>query len=129
MKLLKILLLPMMLIAIDPVLASSEGVAEIGMGSRFVSMLTGLFFIVILIFFSAWLYKKMGGVAHIEGADIQVIARQSLGTREKVVLIRAKGQELLVGVTPSSITTLHVYDKTDGFDDLLRQEAKVDNED
>jgi len=109
------------------VLAASSTVSEIGMGSRFVSMLGGLFVIVVLIFVSAWLYKKMGGVTQIQGADIQVCARQSLGTREKVILLRVKGQELLVGVTPSSITTLHVFEPGDAFESVLSEQQEAES--
>ena len=44
-------------------------------------------------------------------ASLSVMGSTSVGTREKVVLINAAGQQILVGVAPGNVRTLHVFDE------------------
>ena len=44
-------------------------------------------------------------------AGLSVMGSASVGTREKVVLINAAGQQILVGVAPGNVRTLHVFDE------------------
>ena len=44
-------------------------------------------------------------------ASLSVMGSTSVGTREKVVLISAAGQQILVGVAPGNVRTLHVFDE------------------
>ena len=41
---------------------------------------------------------------------MKVLATLPLGTRERIVLIDAGGQQLLLGITPTQINTLHVFE-------------------
>lgn len=44
-------------------------------------------------------------------ASLSVMGSTSVGTREKVVLLNAAGQQILVGVAPGNVRTLHVFDE------------------
>ena len=54
-------------------------------------------------------------------ASLSVMGSTNVGTREKVVLINAAGQQILVGVAPGNVRTLHVFKEslaTDLADDV-----------
>ena len=54
-------------------------------------------------------------------ASLSVMGSTNVGTREKVVLINAAGQQILVGVAPGNVRTLHVFEEslaTDLADDV-----------
>ena len=54
-------------------------------------------------------------------ASLSVLGSTNVGTREKVVLINAAGQQILVGVAPGNVRTLHVFEEslaTDLADDV-----------
>jgi flagellar protein FliO/FliZ len=63
---------------------------------------------------SAWLARRMRGASGAAASGLQVLAQVSLGTRERAVLLRAGGRQLLVGVAPGSVRTLHVFDAAQG---------------
>ena len=45
-------------------------------------------------------------------ASLSVMGSTNVGTREKVVLINAAGQQILVGVAPGNVRTLHVFEES-----------------
>jgi flagellar biosynthetic protein FliO len=74
-----------------------------------VKMVVALASIVGLIFFVVWLMKRfLPGVARrpVERVDLGVIAQMSLGSRQRVAVIRVADRTLVIGVTEGSITTL-----------------------
>ncbi len=42
--------------------------------------------------------------------NIKIISRYSLGTKEKLALLNVDDTKILIGMTPSSICTLHVFE-------------------
>ncbi|MET1254781.1 flagellar biosynthetic protein FliO [Aliikangiella maris] len=75
-----------------------------------VSMLLGLLAILVVIFILAFLFRK---VAHFNlvGKNIKVIESQSLGAKERLVVVEIQNQQILLGVTPHSINHLCQLDK------------------
>jgi len=74
-----------------------------------VKMVVALACIVGLIFFVVWLMKRfLPGVVRppIERVSLGVIAQMSLGSRQRVAVIRVADRTLVIGVTEGSITTL-----------------------
>lgn len=57
-----------------------------------------------------WLLRRLRGAARPGAARIEVLAETALGTRERAVLIRVGSQQLLVGVAPGRLCTLHVLE-------------------
>ena len=43
-------------------------------------------------------------------SSIEMLSSLSIGTKEKIILINAGGSRLLLGITPTTITTLKCYD-------------------
>ena len=60
------------------------------------------------VFAAAWVVRRLRGVGKFGSNVIEIIADTSLGTKERAVLIQIGNQQLLLGVTPGQVTTLHV---------------------
>lgn len=58
----------------------------------------------------AWVSKKtrLGGFSGTK--DMQVVSSLPLGTKEKAILVKVAGKNLLLGVAPGRVSTLHVFD-------------------
>ncbi len=87
-----------------------QGIAPIG-SSSIMDVLLGLAFIIVLIFFLAWLFKKFGSGSLGLGGLIKVVAAMSLGGRDRIALICVGDKQLLLGISPGRIATLHVFDE------------------
>ncbi|WP_051207399.1 flagellar biosynthetic protein FliO [Saccharospirillum impatiens] len=81
-----------------------------GGGSDYMRLGLTLLFIVGLIFACGWLVRRMAGGSGFNNRHIKVLSVMPLGTREKLMLIKAADETLLIGVTSQSISTLHRYD-------------------
>src|SRR5690242_10011539 len=58
----------------------------------------------------AWFAKRMrGGFSRGGGSRIQVLGAQSLGPKERAVLVRVGDTDILVGVAANNVNTLHVF--------------------
>jgi len=60
------------------------------------------------VFAVAWLVKRMRGLGNRVGNAIDVIADIPLGQKERVVLLKVGQTQILVGVAPGQVNTLHV---------------------
>ena len=74
-------------------------------------MFFGLFIVVALIFGMAWFMRRMGNMSGISAGNLKVLGGISVGQRERVVLVQAGDTQLLVGVAPGEIRTLHVMEE------------------
>lgn len=59
----------------------------------------------------AWLFSRLQGGRVRNAGMIDVVAAQPLGTKERLLLVDVGGRHLLLGVTQSTIRTLHVLDE------------------
>lgn len=82
----------------------------VGMGN-YLQMFFGLFIVVALIFGMAWFMRRMGNMSGISAGNLKVLGGISVGQRERVVLVQAGDTQLLVGVAPGEIRTLHVMEE------------------
>ena len=91
----------------------------------------GLVLVLALIFALAWLFRRYGNVASLNRSNIQVLGGVSLGSRERAVVLEVEGEQILVGVTPSQITRLHVLKSRHLSDsdaaDIKSQPLQADN--
>ncbi len=85
--------------------------AQPAVGGSLVKITLGLIFVIGLIFASAWLFRRFGSFANHPAGALKVLGGVSLGPREKAVLIKVGEAQLLVGVAPGNVRTLHVLDK------------------
>lgn len=82
----------------------------VGLGN-YLQMFFGLFVVVALIIGMAWFMRRMGSMSGMAAGNLKVLGGISVGQRERIVLVQAGDVQLLVGVAPGEIRTLHVMDE------------------
>jgi flagellar protein FliO/FliZ len=60
------------------------------------------------VFVAAWLLRRARGIGSAARGALDVIADLPLGPKERAVLLRVGKTQLLIGVAPGRVTTLHV---------------------
>lgn len=101
-----LLTLPLNVMAGDA--AEKTVAASSGFGSMLGQMLAVLLLVIMLLLGLAWLLKRAGVNQGTLNGQLAVIGAVSVGQREKVVLIQAGQEQLLVGVTANEISLLHL---------------------
>lgn len=88
--------------------ASSHGVTD----SPLLTISAALALVVLLLLLLAWLARRSGISRHFSVARsaITVVGSQSLGARQRIVLVDIADRRLVLGVTPSQITCLTTLD-------------------
>jgi flagellar protein FliO/FliZ len=80
----------------------------------------GLLIVLSVFFLCAWGVRRLSGLT-VSGAEkMRVVGGLSLGMREKVILLQVGRKQLVLGVTPGRIETLHVLE---GDDCLIKEET------
>ena len=82
-----------------------------------VQMVAGLALVVVLIFALAWAVRRFGAVGMNSGGALRVVGGLSMGARERVVLVQVGDKQILLGVAPGRVQTLHVLDTPVGASD------------
>lgn len=72
-------------------------------------VMLGLLFVLAMIFAIAWLVRRFGAGTLLHSAHMRVIGSLPLGARERAVLVEVGGQQLLLGVAPGRVSSLHVF--------------------
>ncbi|MFE8069515.1 flagellar biosynthetic protein FliO [Marinobacteraceae bacterium S3BR75-40.1] len=85
--------------------AGPDSVATVG------SLILGLVAVVGVILLCAWLVKRMQGLQGTTSQAMKILAVLPVGQRERVALIEVGHTQILLGITPQSIRTLHVFDE------------------
>lgn len=80
-------------------------------GESVFGVVFSLLLVVAVIFMLAWVMRRMGGVTPRSNAMMKIVGALSMGARERVVLIQVGEEQVLLGVAPGRIQTLHVLDK------------------
>lgn len=96
--------------AVDKKDIASLSTEPVGISNYF-QMFFGLFIIVLLIFAMAWVMRRMGRINGTGTSHLKVISGVSVGQRERIVLVQAGETQLLVGVAPGQVRTLHIMDE------------------
>ena len=113
----------------------STDAASVG---QVLQVITSLIFVVAIIFVGAWFFRRYGRISGLLNEDLKVVAGLSVGQREKVIVLQTGKTQLLLGVSPGRIQTLHVFDVPvikgkqdeasakvgDRFTDCLKHEIK-----
>ncbi len=92
------------LLASAPAVAAGEAAPDLG--SSLVQMIGGLAVVVGLLLGSLWLIKRLSGPRG-AATGLKVLGAAPVGPRERVVLVELADQILVLGVTQSSVNTLH----------------------
>ena len=91
-------------------IAAGDPAAVPGAGEM-LHVLLGLLGVLVAIAMLAWALRHVLRLSSIAGGVIRVVAATPLGGRERVVLLEVGGVQLLVGVSPGRLQTLHVLDE------------------
>nr|WP_246237956.1 flagellar biosynthetic protein FliO [Pseudomonas akapageensis] len=97
------LLLPLSALAEQPAAATNASMA-----SQLTQMVLGLLLVLGLIFFLAWLLRRVQRATPRGGQVIELVGAKVLGPRERLVLVQVGNEQILLGLTPGRITPLHV---------------------
>jgi flagellar protein FliO/FliZ len=86
--------------AADPMPATSAG--------SLAQVTLSLLLVLAAVFAAAWVVRRLRGFGRFGGGALQVVAEVAVGAKERAVLIQVGKQQLLIGVAPGSVSTLHV---------------------
>ncbi|MHC8378264.1 flagellar biosynthetic protein FliO [Pseudomonas sp. MDT1-16] len=104
--------LPFSVLAAEPVATAATAVAPAvssGVGGQLTQLVFGLLLVLGLIFFLAWLLRRVqqAGPAG-KGQVIELIGSRALGPRDRLMLVQVGNEQILLGLSPGTITALHV---------------------
>ncbi|TWC57796.1 flagellar protein FliO/FliZ [Pseudomonas sp. SJZ080] len=105
-----VLALPFSVLAAEPVAtAASAPAVSSGVAGQLTQLVLGLLLVLGLIFFLAWLLRRVqqAGPAG-KGQVIELIGSRALGPRDRLILVQVGNEQILLGLSPGTITALHV---------------------
>jgi flagellar protein FliO/FliZ len=85
----------------------NESTAAVGAGGL-AQVTLSLLLVLAAVFAAAWVVRRLRGFGKFNNGALQVITEIAVGTKERVVLIQVGNQQLLIGVAPGRVSTLHV---------------------
>ena len=88
-------------------IAAGDGISA----AYLVQLLAGLLVVIAAIVVLAFLIRRMPGMQSRLGGDFRVLGGISLGSRERMLLVQVGDTQLLVGVAPGRVQTLHVLEE------------------
>ncbi len=103
-------MLPLSVLAAEPVATvAAAPAAGGGVAGQLAQLVLGLLLVLGLIFFLAWLLRRVqqAGPAG-KGQVIDIVGSRALGPRDRLVLVQVGNEQILLGLSPGSITALHV---------------------
>lgn len=87
---------------------ASGGLATGDIASATLRMVVGLAIVLGLLAATAWVSRRFRAGSSARGGAIEILTGLSLGNRERVVLLKVGSDQVLVGISPSGLRTLHV---------------------
>jgi flagellar protein FliO/FliZ len=102
------LLLPLSVLAAEPAAQAVAPISGPSMSGQLVQLLLGLLLVIGVIFLLAWLMRRVQQIVPRGGQVISIVATQALGPRDRLVLVQVGTEQILLGLSPGSITSLHV---------------------
>ncbi|MFC4308527.1 flagellar biosynthetic protein FliO [Steroidobacter flavus] len=89
---------------------ASQAPAAVGAGSL-TQVTLSLLLVLGVVFAAAWLTRRLRGFGKFGNGALQVVTEIAVGQKERVVLVQVGKQQLLIGVAPGRVSTLHVLDE------------------
>lgn len=86
---------------------------EIISSTDFAGWALGLLIVLIIFVVCVWVIKQLQRQQIGSGNRLHIVGGLSLGMRERIVLVQAGKKQLILGVTPNRIDTLHVLEGED----------------
>jgi flagellar protein FliO/FliZ len=92
------------------VIPNTAAASKPSTASQLASLLGGLLFILALIFGLSWFVKRFSQGGFMQNPAMKVVAAMPVGTRERLMLVAVGDKQILLGVTATQISNLHVFD-------------------
>ncbi len=104
--------------------------------AQLLQVLTSLILVLGVIFAAAWFFRRYGRMGSVAHDRLRVLAGISVGQRERILIVQAGEVQMLLGVAPGRVQTLHVFDepvidaqvvseaRTQGFGAVLKNELR-----
>ncbi|EJM10866.1 flagellar biosynthetic protein FliO [Pseudomonas sp. GM21] len=107
-----VLAMPFSVLAAEPVATAAAAAAPAvssGVAGQLTQLVFGLLLVLGLIFFLAWMLRRVqqAGPAG-KGQVIELIGSRALGPRDRLMLVQVGNEQILLGLSPGTITALHV---------------------
>ena len=105
-----LLALPFSVLAAEPVATAAAAPAvSSDVAGQLTQLVFGLLLVLGLIFFLAWLLRRVqqAGPAG-KGQVIEIVGSRALGPRDRLMLVQVGNEQILLGLSPGTITALHV---------------------
>jgi flagellar protein FliO/FliZ len=77
-------------------------------GTGIIQVTLGLFVVLLIIAAAAWFARRFGQFQATAGGALRIVGGLHLGAKERVVVVQVGDQQLLLGVSPGRVSTLHV---------------------
>ena len=108
--------LTLILLTLSPLTSAQDMAPAVSPSTLFTGdyllQVVGSFVVVILLLVAVLvMLKRFNGVSSSMSGDMRVISSVGVGQRERAVLLQVGEQQLLVGVAPGNVRTLHVFDE------------------
>jgi flagellar protein FliO/FliZ len=89
----------------------ASGALGSGVSGQLLQLVLGLLLVVGLIFVLAWLMRRVQRAGPGGNQVIELVGSRALGPRDRLVLVQVGNEQVLLGVSPGSITALHVMNE------------------
>ncbi len=89
---------------------AQESAPRLDPGAQLVQVLGGLALVLALVGGLAWAVRRFGQGRLLGGGDLRLVGGLSLGARERLVVVQVGRTQLVLGVAPGRVQTLHVLD-------------------
>ncbi len=99
------------LVFLSPVRAAETVSGSPVTSATYIQAMLALTLIIGLLLGMAWLAKKLNGGKGFGQGGLKVIGGLTLGPRERIFLVEAGGEWLVIGIVPGQIRTLHTLPK------------------
>jgi flagellar protein FliO/FliZ len=86
---------------------ANETATAVGAGGL-AQVTLSLLLVLAAVFGAAWVVRRLRGFGRFNNGALQIVTEIAVGTKERVVLIQVGNQQLLIGVAPGRVSTLHV---------------------
>lgn len=108
-RLLSVLMaMPLAAMADEPATRAVAPLAGSDMAGQLGQLLVGLLLVIGLIFALAWLLRRVQQIGPRGGQVIKLVASQTLGPRDRLLLVQVGGEQILLGISAGRIAPLHV---------------------
>ncbi len=90
--------------------------------SAIFSVFLSLVVVIGVIFFCAWMVKRINGFQVKHVGHIQLISSLMLGTKQKLIIVQVGKKQVLLGVTANNISSLMELDEVIAQEDMNKKE-------